>query len=392
MIELNTQQLEAVKKGKKWFKSLNKQVFEIAGFAGTGKSTIVDIIIKECNLDISEVLFTAFVGKAAMILAMKGLPAKTIHSTFYDCIDVPKKDDKGNVVMIDGRVLFTKKFIKKKKLPDEIKLIVIDEASMVNKQLRDDILSFAVPVIALGDLHQLPPVFGDAVFLVNPDVILTEIMRQKADNPIIHLATLARERRWDEMDYGRYGTKCLVCHKKDLLEYKSLLKNSNVVICGKNATRESLNGYIRKEVYGIESPDLIIGDKLICRQNNWEESLGDNIFLINGMIGFVDDIDVESYNSRSIDIDFRPEFMESKSFTNLTIDYRYLNMPYGLKKTYMTYFNKFEFGYAITCHLSQGSQYNKVLIYNERMGDDEFYSKWLYTAITRAIDKLVIAL
>ena len=110
------------------------------------------------------------------------------------------------------------------------------------------------------------------------------------------------------------------------------------------------------------------------------------------MIGFVDDIDVESYNSRSIDIDFRPEFMESKSFTNLTIDYKYLNMPYGLKKTYMTYFNKFEFGYAITCHLSQGSQYNKVLIYNERMGDDEFYSKWLYTAITRAIDKLVIAL
>lgn len=389
MIELNSQQLDAVKKGKKWYSKLHKQVFEISGYAGTGKSTIVDIIIKECGLEMSEVLFTAFVGKAAMILAMKGLPAKTIHATFYDCIDVPKLNDKKEVIMIDGRIVYTKKFVKKKKLPDTIKLIVIDEASMVNEALKKDILSFNIPVIALGDLHQLPPVFGDAVFLVEPDVVLTEIMRQKADNPIIYLAT--RARLGQSIDYGKYGSKCLVCHKKDLLEYNSLMRNSNVIICGKNATRDELNKYIRKEVYKIDSPELIIGDKLICRQNNWNESLGENIFLINGMIGYVEDIDMESYNSKSINIGFRPEFMEDKSFENLPIDYKYLSLPHGLKKNYITYFNKFEFGYAITCHLSQGSQYDKVLVYNEYMGNTEFYSKWLYTAITRAIDKLVIA-
>jgi len=390
-MELNKGQLEGVKKGKKWFRTLNKQVFEIAGFAGTGKSTIVNILMQELGLDLSDVLFTAFVGKAAMVLSMKGIPAKTIHATFYDCIDVPKKDANGNTIIIDGHVVYTKKFRKKKSLPENIKLIVIDEASMVNQQLKDDILSFNIPVIALGDLHQLPPVFGDPVFLVKPDVILTEVMRQKADNPIVYLSTLARTRQWKKLEYGTYGTKCLICHKSDLPRYKSLMKNSNAIICGKNSTREDLNKYIRKEVFGIEGSDIVYGDKLICRQNNWDESIGENIFLINGMIGFVEDIDAESYDGRSLAIDFRPEFMETRAFEGIRIDYKYLNLPHGMKKTYISYYNKFEFGYAITCHLSQGSQYEKVLIYDERMGDDEFYSKWLYTAITRAIDKLVIA-
>lgn len=136
MIELNSQQLNAVQKGKKWFSKLHKQVFEIAGYAGTGKSTIVDIIIKECGLDLTEVLFTAFVGKAAMVLAMKGLPAKTIHSTFYDCREVPKLDENKEVIKIDGRIVYTKKFLKKKSLPEGIKLIIIDEAPMVNEALK----------------------------------------------------------------------------------------------------------------------------------------------------------------------------------------------------------------------------------------------------------------
>ena len=148
LIELNSQQIDAVRKGKKWFHKLHKQIFEISGFAGTGKSTIVDIIIQECGLELHEVLFTAFVGKAAMILAMKGLPAKTIHATFYDCIDVPKKDNDGNTILIDGRIIYTKKFVKKKQLPPEIKLIVIDEASMVNEQLKKDILSFMKTLLA----------------------------------------------------------------------------------------------------------------------------------------------------------------------------------------------------------------------------------------------------
>ena len=391
MIELNTSQQEALGLGKKWFRSLPKQVFEISGFAGTGKTTIVEALIQELGLDLTEVLFTAFVGKAAMVLSMKGIPAKTIHSTFYDCIEVPKKDENGNIVTRDGRILFVKTFRKKRKLPEQIKLIVVDEASMVNKQLKEDILSFNLPVIALGDLHQLPPVFGDPVFLVEPDVILTEIMRQKEDNPIIHLSMLARERRWKEIRQGTYGKKCLVCKKSDLQMYDSILRNASVVLCGKNATRESLNDHIRTKIYGIGSPTIVRGDKIICRQNNWSQCLLDNIFLINGMIGYVDDIDEESYDGKSIKIDFRPEFLNESKFHDLAVDFKYFRLPFGLKKTYITYYNKFEFGYAITCHLSQGSQYDKVVVYDERMGDDEFYSKWLYTAITRAIDKLVIA-
>ena len=393
MIELNKQQQLAVKLGSSWFETLPKQVFEIAGYAGTGKTTIVNAIIEECGLSLEEVLFTAYVGKAAMVLSMKGIPAKTIHSTFYNVIDVPKEDENGDIVVKDGHVVMTKRFVKKRRLDKKIRLIVVDEASMINSELKKDILSFNIPTIVLGDLHQLPPVFGDPVFLVKPDVTLTEIMRQQEGNPIIHLATMARERKWNEFyKFGAIGTGALICKKNDLIRYDSLLRNANIIICAKNRTREDLNQYVRKEIYGILPEHVTNGDKLICRRNNWGETIGDDIFLVNGMIGFVRDINFETYNKNSIEIEFSPEFMPDRSFKNLVVDFNYFTTPYGLKKNYFSRYNLFDFGYAVTAHLSQGSQYDKVVVYNERMGDDEFYSKWLYTAITRAIHKIVIAM
>ena len=389
IIELTKGQKEAVDKAKHWYNTGYKQVFEIAGYAGTGKSTVVNTLIEELELDKDDVLFTAFVGKATLVLSMKGCKAKTICSTFYDCIDIPMKDENGVTIMVNGKVKYSKKFIKKKSLPVNIKLIVIDEASMLNETYKADILSFDIPIIVLGDLHQLPPVFGDPAFLQNPDIILTEIMRQQESNPIVYLATLARQ--GSKLPLGKYLDKCLVCTKREIENEYTLFKGSDIIICGKNATREELNKFIRSEVYGIKSVDLVEGDKLICRQNNWNESINENIFLINGMVGYVVNIDKKSYDGRNLRIDFRPEFLQDNYFVDIDIDYKYINLPYLRKKTYVTYANKFEFGYAITCHLSQGSQYPNVLVYNEYMGDREYYSKWLYTAVTRAIDKLVVA-
>ena len=389
IIELTNGQKLAVEKGRHWFKTQYKQVFEIAGYAGTGKTTVVNTLIDELQLDKDDVLFTAFVGKATLVLSMKGCKAKTICSTFYDCIDVAMKDELGNVIIVNGKVRYSRKFIKKKELPSNIKLIIIDEASMLNETYKADILSFNIPIIVLGDLHQLPPVFGDPAFLQEPDVVLTEIMRQQEDNPIVYLATLARN--GIRLPLNQYADKCLVCNKSDIKNEYDIYRNSDIVICGKNVTRDMLNNFIRTDVYGIKSPDIIEGDKIICRQNNWNECLNENIFLINGMVGYVVNIDKKSYDGRNLRIDFRPEFMEDNYFLDIDIDYKYMNLPHDRKKTYVTYANKFEYGYAITCHLSQGSQYNKVLVYNEYMGDRDYYSKWLYTAITRAIDKLVVA-
>ena len=394
-VELNSDQKEALKKGKRWYRKLPKQIFEIAGYAGTGKTTIVNMIIEACHVDIHVVLFVTLVGKAAMVLARNGLPAKTIHSTFYNCVDVPKTDEDGNIQYQDGKIIYCKRFMKKTSLPKNIKLIIIDEASMVNAKLKADILSFNIPIIALGDLHQLPPVFGDPVFLQHPDAVLETIMRQKADNPIIEIAT--RARLGQRIGYGNYGNKVLVAKRDDVMRSKDILKNSNVILCGRNSTRDALNNYIRHDIMGIDTNEITIGDKLICRKNNWEETIGDGIYLINGMVGYVEDIDVESYNGSDICIDFRPEFLENddegkNTFHNIRMDYRYMKLPYGLRANHISYVNRFEFGYAITTHLSQGSQYSNVLVLNERMGDFDFYTRWLYTAVTRAVDKLVIAL
>jgi ATP-dependent exoDNAse (exonuclease V) alpha subunit len=386
-IILNSQQVDATDESEIWWKKQYKQTFEISGPAGSGKTTIVHYLIDRIGLNPDEVLFMAYVGKATMALARQGNNAQTIHSTIYNLVDQPKLDEDGNIVKKNGRIVTVLKFEKKPCLPSNIKLLVIDEGSMVNKAIAEDILSFGLPVLILGDLNQLPPVFGDPYFLVNPDVILTQIMRQKENDPIIYLSQLAIKGK--RFEIGKYGPKCYVIDKESISD--NLLVKSDIVICGKNKTRDNINRYVRRNIMGIDKDFPLKGEKLICRQNNWKLCLDDNIYLINGLIGYVENIYLDTYNKRSLCIDFRPEFMPDKYFEKIPIDYEFLFESYENKVNKRSFYNKFEFANAITCHLSQGSQYNKVLVYDEKMGDRTYYNKWRYTAVTRAIEGLVIA-
>lgn len=386
--ELNPQQNVARKEGSKWYKSATKQVFEISGPAGSGKTSIVYEIIKETGLKHEEVLFMAYVGKATMALALKGNFAKTIHSTIYDLVDIPKLDDEGKPLMKNGRVLTTQTFVKKQSLPSQIKLLVIDEGSMLDERIARDVLSFGLPVLVLGDLDQLPPVFGNPFFLRNPDVILTQIMRQSENNPIIWLSQ--RAKKGLPIEYGKYGDMCYVIPHSEIDD--NLLTNSDIIICGKNETRQNINSYYRQNIMGVKSNVPVFGDKIVCRQNNWKLSIDDNIFLINGLIGYVQDIYLDTYNGKSICIDFRPEFMEDKVFRKIPIDFEYLGRSLTDTSGKRSYYNRFQFARAITCHLSQGSQYSKVTVYREKLGSREYQRKWDYTAITRAVDGLVIAM
>ena len=108
-----------------------------------------------------------------------------------------------------------------------------------------------------------------------------------------------------------------------------------------------------------------------------------------GLVGYITDINLENSTSKRLTIDFRPEFM-TESFIDLPMDREYLKLPAQYRKSHMSRLNKFEYGYAITCHLAQGSQYNKVIVINEPFGDYQFRRQWLYTAVTRAIDQLII--
>lgn len=386
-MKLNEQQAQAIEALRKWWYNGNKQVFQISGAAGTGKTTLIRYLINEIKLEHDEVLFTAFVGKATLAMSRNGLNAKTLHSAICYCKDEPVLDENGNVVTEYNRRVTKRVFTRRKKIDPRIRLIVVDEGSMVPAKMADWLLKFKVPIIVLGDLNQLPPVIGDSFFLKEPDVVLTQIMRQSSESPIPYFAQNVLQNGTKCLSPGlQIGNKINVLSKADITP--ELLKDYDVIICGTNKTRNNLNIYIRERIYGRTQEYPVIGDKLICRENDWTFSV-DDVYLINGLIGYVTDIDLESISDYTMKIDFKPEFMDNE-FKNVTLDRIYMGLSPNDKRFYRSNYHKFEYGYAITCHLSQGSQYNRVLVFNESFGTAEERRKWLYTAVTRAIDKVTI--
>jgi ATP-dependent exoDNAse (exonuclease V) alpha subunit len=384
---LTNQQQDAVDRAKKWWKKRDKQTFEISGIAGAGKSTVVHILVEEFGLKSHEVLFVAYVGKAALVLTQKGNNAKTIHSAIYNPTQVPKLDENGNYIIVNNRPLMTVEFIKKESLPDDIKLIVVDEGGMVPEKLAIDILSFGIPVIVLGDNNQLDPVFGERFFLNHPDAELTEPMRQALDSPIIYLAQRAMNGK--PIKTGKYGNKCYVIEKDMITD--NMLVNSDVVICNRNKTREWLNNHIRQDILKIDSEIPKVGEKLMCTQNNWTRSICDDIYLINGMLGYAENVYLDTYNGRTLTIDFRPEFLKFDYFKKVKIDYQNLIAGVDMRNGKRSFYDKFEYGYAVTTWKMQGSEADKVFIYDEPYGTADFRRKVLYTAITRAKEFLIIA-
>ena len=393
-IILNDQQEECVKMAVKWFKNYSsKQTFEISGPAGSGKTTIVKTIIQELGLKMEDVLFVAYVGKAALQLTRSGVNGRTIHSAFYDIEFVPVKDDDGKPIIKNGKIVTRPEFIKKERIPSNIKLIVIDEAPMVNESFGIDIESFNIPILCLGDLQQLPPVIGGTKYLIRPDYVLTKIMRQAEGNPIIYLSQLAS--RGEPIPYGKYGDKCYVIPKDKIND--NMLLNADMIITPTNANRAKYNRYIREVLRGIDSDLPVIGEKLICRKNNRNRIIGDNVYLVNGMLGYVTDVNKSSYNGKTVDISFTPDFDDRLNFHNVKLDYKTLMQSIqtdndNYKKGYSMY-DMFEFGDCITVHLSQGSQADNVLFIHEFFGrgDRDLQSKLNYTGITRAREGLIYA-
>ena len=286
----------------------------------------------------------------------------------------------------------------KEKLP-KIRLIVVDEASMISKQMAEDILSFGIPTITLGDLNQLPPVFGESYFLKNPDIILTQVMRQKEDDPIVYLAQQILDGR--ELKPGVYG-RSFIIPKEDLTKFH--FEHADIILTGTNRLRYNINNFMRsdiKKIKRLEYPH--IGEKVICRKNNWSRCTKDGIFLTNGTAGVVVSIDRSSFDGKSMTFNFRPDFSYSKSstgniFKNIKFDYKHMYAIPGQEEVedinqFRFMYDKFEFGYAITTHSSQGSEYPRVLYMHEPiMRNKEDNKKLMYTAITRATDQIGIVL
>lgn len=396
-IELTNEQIFLTLELEHWFHSNDSsQLYEISGSSGTGKSTVVRYFIDKMGLTYDEVLFTCFAGKGANQLAKHGLPAQTIHSAIYDYVEEFMTDDKGRIIRYNnGRPKMTHKFILKDRLPKKIKLIVVDEGSMVGEKLAKDLMSFGIPMVILGDLNQLPPVMDKQFFLNNPDYILTKIMRQCEGDPIIQLAQKVLN---DEpLMYGIYGNSAVI--RKSDLDLDNF-KHADVTITATNRLKYKINDMYREEIKHIKNLERPhVGEKVICTKNNWNKEIK-GLFLTNGTSGYVSSVDKYSFDKFSINISMVPDFAPHSEFRDLDVDYILLNRtdPDSLpNKDKIAYsyrektLDKFEYAYAITCWKAQGSEYDNVLFMDEDYLPDKTLKKKLeYTAITRARKQIII--
>lgn len=382
-VELTPEQTELTKRLKDWYTKSDKQWYSYTGAAGTGKTTVIKAVIEE--LGIERYIACAYVGKAVTVLSRHGLPASTIHSMIYNVMWVPVLDSTGSpVIKEDGRPKVKVEFALKPAIKGDPQLIIVDEATMVNDDLAEDILSFGIKTVFIGDNNQLPPVFGVSSVMLNPDFWLTKIMRQAEGDPIIYLSQKILKREY--IPYGQYG-------KSSVRPYLELGKNYiayDSIITATNRARDDINNHIRHNVLGIKSDLPVVGDRLICRQNDWDRSIEGNIYLTTGMTGTVIDINRSLNTGKYMSIDFQPDISD-EIFYNLMLDSEYIRKSYDERKEHgFSTYEKFEYGYAVTCHAMQGSSADAVLYYDQWFHDADLTRKIRYTAITRAVEKIDI--
>ncbi|MGP9820154.1 ATP-dependent DNA helicase [Salinarimonas sp. NSM] len=345
-----------------WLKAGEPQVFRLFGFAGTGKTTLARHLAEGID---GEVAFGAFTGKAASVMRAKGCTdASTIHAMIYRSRG---DEEEGPSFTLNRSGPAAK-----------ADLIVIDECSMVDEELGRDLLTFGKPVLVLGDPAQLPPVKGGGFFTdAEPDVMLTEVHRQAADNPIVHLSMLIRE--GGRLDYGTWG-ESRVIHRRDV--DAGMVQAANQVLVGMNKTRRLYNGRIR-ELKGLRDPYPAADEKLVCLRN--DKSKG----LLNGGLWTVTEakhwpnrglvamrVAAEENPRQTVKVEVPTAFFEGGDE----------DLPYALRRQH----DELTYGYALTVHKAQGSQWDDVVLFDESFAFREHRARWLYTGLTRAAERIVV--
>lgn len=343
------------------------QVFRLFGFAGTGKTTLAKHLAAQIG---GETCYAAFTGKAALMMQRNGCAgASTIHSLIYN---------------VDEESEGEARFIWDAESPArDADLIVIDECSMVGEELARDLLRYRRPILVLGDPAQLPPVNSAGFFTENvkPDAMLTEIHRQAAESPIIRMATKVRE--GGRLEVGQYGTSEVV--RRGTLGAAEVMAHDQILV-GKNVTRQGMNRKVRRLLHrdGWE-PEA--GDKLVCLKNDKTAGI-----LNGGLFEIYDnphrpDLNHFAFEVKSEDFPKRHAFEVKARRECFEADVNQL-----LKEDFSLFSRTqvFDYGYALTVHKSQGSQWDSVVLYDEKgiMRNDA--RRWLYTGITRAADRLTV--
>ncbi len=408
-MQWSPQQDAALKAVNEWLAEPQQQVFYLAGYAGTGKTTLAQHFAQNVG---GLVLFGAYTGKAAHVLKQKGCPdASTIHQLIY----IPRDRSRLRLVELERELVEEIDFHQRHNMPTgaveaieavirlrrdiaaetknvsqplfslnfesavgEAALVIIDECSMVDGRMGEDLLSFGTKVLVLGDPAQLPPVGGAGFFTARePDFMLTEIHRQARDNPIIELATQVRSK--ERLQAGCYGSSIVI--SKHLLEEGEPLAADQLLV-GRNATRRSSNRRMR-QLLGIgEDWRPVKTDRLVCLRN--EHDLG----LLNGSIWECMDAGVLDKNRLTMTV--APIDIEAEEVTVTAWSQPFhgedITTPWWVRKEAA----EFDFGYALTVHKAQGSQWDNVMLFDESSVFRADKWRWLYTGITRAAERVTV--
>lgn len=358
----------------------------LAGLAGTGKTTLISMLITELLKSGVRTALMAYTGRASLVLANKceaagAHPAtcSTIHRFLY------------KPLRLDGKVHWIR--IPTEELREICDLIIVDEASMVGKAIYDDLRATRIPILFVGDHGQLPPV-DDRGFNImdNADWKLEHIHRQAEDSPIIRLAHDIRN--GVDLAPQNGGSSLIVANKRskagtDILNQFMHGRSADkdvILLCGMNWTRINLNKKARKALgHETDIPDP--GEKVVCLKNDTE--LG----IMNGYLGSVESSiqGFRAWYSMTVNFDTevldiercRSDFLNEKSTGALMKDIGYQSLR-GV--------GVFDYGYAVSVHKAQGSEWDVVLLYAERnkYQNDEEWRRWLYTGVTRAKTKLAV--
>lgn len=370
MITPSNEQWAAIRAIRDWYADpAGKQVFYLAGYAGTGKSTVYEFVRREIEaLGAKRIATCAYTGKAANVLRRKGTPdATTIHGAIYSVEEHQKT----------GKLTWTKNQFGPAASAD---LIGLDECSMVDDEMAEDLLSFGKRILVMGDPGQLPPIKGPGAFTAGePDLFLREVHRQAAESPILRPATMAREGRGiPPAEYGG-GVRVLKLTKDSSEE---VYAEGTQPICGVHKARHIITAEFRKR-HGYAGIHPEAGERLICIRNDRALGIfngGQGVALksrkaLSGMLRM--DIAMEDLSAPLEDVTVAPHNFE-RHFDPEAPECR----ERGIKH--------FDWGYVITCHKAQGSEWPHVTIVDDSGSFREDRNRWLYTALTRASEGLTL--
>jgi exodeoxyribonuclease-5 len=409
-------QESAYKSIRKWMKAKNKPVLTLGGVAGSGKSTLISALAGDHQQ--VPIAFCALTGKATNVLRSKMRAAgifspahsiSTIHSLLYQCFS-EEPDPECEHVIVKGRCEkceWSGKILWQRKTRESFggfRYIVVDEGSMLGDLLVEDLSSFGIPILVVGDHAQLPPVGSAATLMEKPDLRLEQIHRQAQGNPILELSAILR--KYGQLPAtlpGGGDARVRYLKRADFTDamrdiYKELPREEIGVLSWTNVVRTRLNQILRQ--IHFDAPDLskdpMPGDQIICLKNAFQTAF-------NGMRGFLRDFQPTKskhfYEGVAEFPDDNLHFRGSINRHSFGFDGGVQNLTdfddKGFRpKDWQEMGFLLDYGYCMTTHKAQGSQFNTAVVIRERppSATNDYYARHMYTSITRAAERLRIVI